>query len=54
MITADNAAVYVIYWSSVHIYKFGNAITFTPSFTPGLYHEGNGKDLRSHALEFKS
>ena len=26
---------------------------FTPSFTPGLYHEGDGKDL-GHALEFKS
>ena len=26
---------------------------FTPSFTPGLYHEGNGKDL-GHVLEFKS
>ena len=26
---------------------------FTPSFTPGLYHEGDGKDL-GHILEFKS
>lgn len=26
---------------------------FTPSFAPGLYHEGNGKDL-GHILEFKS
>ncbi len=25
----------------------------TPSFTPGLYHEGDGKDL-GHLLEFKS
>ena len=25
----------------------------TPSFTPGLYHEGNGKDL-GHIVEFKS
>ena len=29
------------------------ALTFTPSFTPGLYHEGNGKDL-GHVIEFKS
>jgi lipid A 3-O-deacylase len=29
------------------------ALTFTPSFAPGLYHEGNGKDL-GHVLEFKS
>ena len=26
---------------------------FTPSFAPGLYHEGDGKDL-GHVLEFKS
>jgi hypothetical protein len=25
------------------------ALTFTPSFAPGLYHEGDGKDL-GHAL----
>ena len=29
------------------------AMTFTPSFAPGLYHEGNGKDL-GHVLEFKT
>ena len=29
------------------------AFTFTPSFAPGLYHKGDGKDL-GHALEFKS
>ena len=28
-------------------------ILFTPSFAPGLYHEGDGKDL-GHVLEFKS
>jgi hypothetical protein len=28
-------------------------LTFTPSFTPGLYHKGDGKDL-GHVLEFKS
>jgi lipid A 3-O-deacylase len=26
---------------------------FTPSFAPGLYHEGDGKDL-GHVLEFKT
>ena len=29
------------------------ALIFTPSFAPGLYHKGDGKDL-GHALEFKS
>jgi len=33
-------------------YKIGK-INLTPSFTPGLYSEGNGKDL-GHILEFKS
>ena len=28
-------------------------LMFTPSFAPGLYHEGDGKDL-GHVLEFKS
>ena len=28
-------------------------LTFTPSFAPGLYHKGDGKDL-GHTLEFKS
>ena len=28
-------------------------LNFTPSFTPGLYHEGDGKDL-GHIIEFKS
>ena len=28
-------------------------MTFTPSFAPGLYHEGDGKDL-GHVLEFKT
>jgi hypothetical protein len=29
------------------------ALIFTPSFAPGLYHKGDGKDL-GHVLEFKS
>ena len=32
--------------------KIGN-INVVPSFTPGIYDEGDGKDL-GHALEFKS
>ena len=28
-------------------------IKFTPSFAPGLYHQGDGKDL-GHVLEFKT
>ena len=50
MITADNAGF--IYTGVQAQYKVGN-LNFTPSFAPGLYHEGNGKDL-GHVLEFKS
>tara|TARA_B100000767_G_C19669339_1_gene494587 strand:+ start:571 stop:1086 length:516 start_codon:yes stop_codon:yes gene_type:complete len=50
MITADNAGY--IYTGVQAKYKIGN-LNVTPSFTPGLYHEGNGKDL-GHVLEFKS
>ena len=50
MITADNAGY--IYTGFQVPYKSGS-ITFTPSFTPGLYSEGNGKDL-GHVIEFKS
>tara|TARA_X000000368_G_scaffold258587_1_gene204420 strand:- start:197 stop:709 length:513 start_codon:yes stop_codon:yes gene_type:complete len=50
MITADNAGY--IYTGVQAQYKIGN-LNFTPSFTPGLYHEGDGKDL-GHILEFKS
>ena len=50
LITADNAAY--IYTGVQAQYKIG-AINFTPSFTPGLYHEGDGKDL-GHLVEFKS
>ena len=50
MITADNAGY--IYTGVQAQYKVGN-LNFTPSFTPGLYHEGDGKDL-GHMLEFKS
>ncbi len=50
LITADNAG-YLYTGVQAH-YKLG-ALNFTPSFTPGLYHEGDGKDL-GHLIEFKS
>ena len=50
MITADNAAYF--YTGIQANYKLGS-LNLTPSFTPGYYNEGNGKDL-GHALEFKS
>ena len=50
LVTADNAGY--IYTGVQAQYKLG-ALNFTPSFTPGLYHEGNGKDL-GHVIEFKS
>ena len=50
MITADSAGY--IYTGIQAQYKIGN-LNLTPSFAPGLYHEGDGKDL-GHPLEFKS
>ena len=50
MITADNATYF--YTGVQAHYKLGS-LNLTPSFTPGYYNEGNGKDL-GHALEFKS
>ena len=50
LITADNAGYF--YTGVEAQYKMGS-INFTPSFTPGLYHEGDGKDL-GHVIEFKS
>ena len=50
LITSDNAGY--IYTGVQAQYKLG-ALNVTPSFTPGLYHEGNGKDL-GHIVEFKS
>ena len=47
----ENSAAYIytgIEWN----FNIG-AFNFTPSFAPGLYHEGDGKDL-GHFLEFKS
>ena len=50
LITADNAGY--VYTGFQAQYKLGS-VNLTPSFTPGLYHEGSGKDL-GHILEFKS
>ena len=50
LITADNATYF--YTGVQAQYKIGN-LNLTPSFTPGLYNQGNGKDL-GHVLEFKS
>ena len=48
----ENSAAYIytgIEWNV----DMGGGLTFTPSFAPGLYHEGDGKDL-GHVIEFKS
>ncbi len=50
LITADSATY--VYTGVQAQYKIGT-LNITPSFTPGLYHEGDGKDL-GHLIEFKS
>ena len=48
----ENSAAYVytgVEWN----YAMSDKIKFTPSFAPGIYHQGDGKDL-GHALEFKT
>ena len=50
MITADNATYF--YTGVQANYKIGS-LNLTPSFAPGYYDSGNGKDL-GHELEFKS
>ena len=50
MITADNAAYF--YTGVQAQYKMGK-IHLTPSFTPGIYEQGDGKDL-GDVIEFKS
>ena len=47
----ENSAVY-IYTGFEWNVDMGT-LTFTPSFAPGLYHKGDGKDL-GHVLEFKT
>ena len=50
LITENNAGY--IYTGIQAQYNLGK-LNITPSFTPGLYGEGDGKDL-GHVLEFKS
>ena len=50
MLTADSASY--LYTGVQAEYNIGK-LNLTPSFTPGLYHEGDGKDL-GHLVEFKS
>ena len=45
MFTADNAA-YIYTGVQAH-YSLG-ALNIIPSFTPGLYEQGDGKDLRTY------
>mgnify|MGYP001266556180 CR=1 FL=1 len=47
----ENSAVYIYTGFEWNIVM--GALTFTPSFAPGLYDEGDGKDL-GHVIEFKS
>ena len=49
-ITADDAT-YI--YTGFQIPKKSGFVTFTPSFTPGLYSKGDGKDL-GHVIEFKT
>ncbi len=50
LFTTDSAGY--IYTGVQAQYKLG-VLNLTPSFTPGLYYEGDGKDL-GHLIEFKS
>ena len=50
LLTADNASYF--YTGVQAEYNLGK-INLTPSFTPGLYSAGDGKDL-GHVMEFKS
>ena len=47
----ENSAAYV--YTGIEWTVEMNGLTFTPSFAPGLYSEGDGKDL-GHVIEFKS
>tara|TARA_B100001093_G_scaffold418749_1_gene410091 strand:- start:189 stop:695 length:507 start_codon:yes stop_codon:yes gene_type:complete len=47
----ENSAAYIYTGFEWNIDMGG--LNFTPSFAPGFYHEGDGKDL-GHILEFKS
>ena len=47
----ENSAVYI--YSGIEWNIDVGSSKFTPSFAPGLYYEGDGKDL-GHVLEFKT
>ena len=47
----ENSAAYI--YTGVEWNVDMGGLIFTPSFAPGLYHQGDGKDL-GHILEFKS
>ncbi len=47
----ENSAAYI--YTGIEWNVDMGSLIFTPSFAPGLYHEGDGKDL-GHVLEFKS
>ena len=47
----ENSAAYI--YTGIEWNVDMGSLVFTPSFAPGLYHEGDGKDL-GHILEFKS
>ena len=46
----ENSAIYV--YSGIEWNIGMGSFEFTPSFAPGLYHEGDGKDL-GHVLELR-
>ena len=50
MITQENA---VYFYTGIQAEYDIGILNFIPSFTPGLYEQGDGKDL-GHPLEFKS
>ena len=47
----ENSAAYI--YSGIEWNFDMGSFAFTPSFAPGLYHKGDGKDL-GHVLEFKT
>ena len=47
----ENSAAYL--YTGIEWNVDMGSMIFTPSFAPGFYHEGDGKDL-GHVLEFKS
>tara|TARA_Y100000590_G_scaffold149730_1_gene171987 strand:+ start:452 stop:970 length:519 start_codon:yes stop_codon:yes gene_type:complete len=50
MLTENNA---IYGYTGIQAYYDLGKLNFTPSFTPGLYKQGDGKDL-GHTIEFKT